>query len=65
MKLSMVAAFVHMLFGSVIRIINDIHQKKRATLLLESIPKLILLICTVGYLVFMIVFKWMIDWTGR
>lgn len=65
MKLSMIAAFVHMVFGSFIRIANDIHQKKKANLILESIPKLILLVATVGYLNFLIVFKWTIDWTGR
>ena len=61
----MIAAFVHMVFGSFIRVANDIHQKKIANLILESIPKLILLIATVGYLNFLIVLKWTIDWTGR
>lgn len=34
MKLSMIAAFVQMLFGSVINVVNNINQKKRSILYL-------------------------------
>ncbi|KAM5193730.1 V-type proton ATPase 116 kDa subunit a 2 [Mantella aurantiaca] len=59
MKMSIILGVVHMTFGVVLSVFNYMHFKKKFCVYLVFIPELIFMICIFGYLVFMIVFKWL------
>ena len=61
----MVIAFVHMVFGTVLKMINERKRGQITSFYWDSLPKLILMFTTVGYLVFLIVAKWLTDYSGR
>lgn len=65
MKISMVIAFIHMVFGTVLKMVNEHKRGQTKSLYLDSLPKLILMFTTVGYLVYLIVAKWLTNYTGR
>jgi V-type H+-transporting ATPase subunit a len=65
MKISMVIAFVHMVFGTVLKMVNEKKRGQMKTFYLDSLPKLVLMFTTVGYLVYLIIAKWLTDYTGR
>jgi len=65
MKLSMVIAFIHMVFGTVLKIVNEIKRGQTKQLYLDSFPKLVLMFTTIGYLVALIVMKWLTNYEGR
>ncbi|XP_044131618.1 V-type proton ATPase 116 kDa subunit a2 isoform X1 [Bufo gargarizans] len=59
MKMSIILGVVHMTFGVVLSAFNYLHFKKKYSLVLVFIPELLFMICIFGYLVFMVVFKWL------
>jgi vacuolar-type H+-ATPase subunit I/STV1 len=59
MKISMVVAFVHMTFGMVLKVINEMKRSQKSMIFYDSLPKIGLLFTTVGYLVLLIVKKWL------
>lgn len=65
MKISMVVAFVHMVFGTVMKMINELKRGQKKHFYFDSMPKLVLMFTTVGYLVYLIIAKWLTDYTGR
>lgn len=65
MKISMVVAFVHMTFGMVLKIINEIKRSQKSLIFYDSLPKLGLLLTTVGYLVLLIIKKWLKNFEGE
>ena len=65
MKISMVMAFVHMGFGLGLQIVNQLKRGQHKLIVYDSIPKLVLLFTTVGYLVYLIVLKWLTDFTSH
>lgn len=65
MKISMVIAFVHMLFGTVLKMINELKRGQTKRFYYDSLPKLVLMFTTIGYLVALIVVKWLTDYRGR
>ena len=65
MKLSMVIAFFHMVFGTVLKMVNERKRGQMKQFYLDSLPKLILMFTTVGYLVYLIIAKWLIDYSGH
>ena len=65
MKISMIMAFTHMLFGMVLKIINEKKRGQTATIFYDSLPKIGLLLTTVGYLVLLIVVKWLTNFSGN
>lgn len=65
MKLSMVVAFVHMVFGTVLKMVNELKRGQTKHFYLDSLPKLVLMFTTVGYLVFLIITKWLTDYSGH
>jgi len=64
MKISMVVAFFHMGFGMILKIVNERKRGEHSKIIYDSLPKLGLLVTTVGYLVFLIVKKWLTDFSG-
>ena len=65
MKISMVIAFVHMSFGTILKITNELKRGQKKQVVYDSLPKLVLMTTTVGYLVFLIVAKWLTSYAGR
>jgi len=61
----MVMAFVHMVFGTVLKMVNERKRGQMKSFYLDSLPKLVLMFTTVGYLVYLIIAKWLTDYTGR
>lgn len=60
----MVVAFFHMGFGMVLKIINERKRGEYKKIIYDSLPKIGLLLTTVGYLVLLIVKKWLTDYSG-
>uniref|UniRef100_A0A4W3JNF1 V-type proton ATPase subunit a n=1 Tax=Callorhinchus milii TaxID=7868 RepID=A0A4W3JNF1_CALMI len=59
MKMSVTLGIVHMTFGICLGIFNHMHFNKMYNIALVLIPELLFLICLFGYLVFMIIYKWL------
>ena len=58
MKMSIIFGVAHMLFGLTISVINYNQFKKRSSIILEYVPRVIFLVLLFGYMVFMMFFKW-------
>ncbi|KAE8738938.1 V-ATPase V0 Subunit A, partial [Frankliniella occidentalis] len=58
MKLSIIIAVVHMVFGIALSIVNYVHLKKKINILLDFVPQILFLVLLFGYMVFMVVYKY-------
>ena len=63
MKMSVTIGVTQMLFGILLSLSNHIYFNDRISIYFEFIPRLIFMCSTFGYMIFMILLKWMIDWT--
>uniref|UniRef100_A0A8C9TJM2 V-type proton ATPase subunit a n=1 Tax=Scleropages formosus TaxID=113540 RepID=A0A8C9TJM2_SCLFO len=59
MKMSVILGIIHMSFGVILSVFNHLHFRKKFNLYLVFLPELLFLLCLFGYLVFMIVYKWL------
>ncbi|KAL2805695.1 V-type proton ATPase 116 kDa subunit a3 isoform c [Daubentonia madagascariensis] len=59
MKMSIILGVTHMAFGVVLGVFNHVHFGQRHRLLLETLPELTFLLGLFGYLVFLVVYKWL------
>ncbi|KAM9811151.1 V-type proton ATPase 116 kDa subunit a [Neosynchiropus ocellatus] len=59
MKMSVILGIIHMSFGVILSTFNHLHFRKKHNLYLVFLPELLFLLCLFGYLVFMIVYKWL------
>uniref|UniRef100_A0A8D0L8M1 V-type proton ATPase subunit a n=1 Tax=Sphenodon punctatus TaxID=8508 RepID=A0A8D0L8M1_SPHPU len=59
MKMSVIFGVTHMTFGVVLGVFNHLHFRKKYNIYLVFIPELLFMLCIFGYLVFMIIFKWL------
>ncbi|XP_069327841.1 V-type proton ATPase 116 kDa subunit a 3 [Eulemur rufifrons] len=59
MKMSVILGVTHMAFGVVLGVFNHLHFGQRHRLLLETLPELTFLLGLFGYLVFLVVYKWL------
>uniref|UniRef100_A0A8C7VZR4 V-type proton ATPase subunit a n=1 Tax=Oncorhynchus mykiss TaxID=8022 RepID=A0A8C7VZR4_ONCMY len=59
MKMSVIVGIIHMSFGVILGVFNHLHFRKRFNLYLVFLPELLFLLCLFGYLVFMIIYKWL------
>ncbi|ELK24247.1 V-type proton ATPase 116 kDa subunit a isoform 3 [Myotis davidii] len=59
MKMSVILGVTHMAFGVVLGVFNHIHFGQWHRLVLETLPELVFLLGLFGYLVFMVVYKWL------
>ncbi|NP_001427495.1 V-type proton ATPase 116 kDa subunit a 3 isoform k [Homo sapiens] len=65
MKMSVILGVVHMAFGVVLGVFNHVHFGQRHRLLLETLPELTFLLGLFGYLVFLVIYKWLCVWAAR
>jgi len=65
MKISVIIAVVHMTLGVFVKASNTIHFCKWIDFIFEFIPQLLFLVLLFGYMDFLIVYKWTVDWTGN
>ena len=61
MKTSVVLGVTQMLFGILLSAANDVYFHDSAAVWLEFVPRLLFMLCTFGYMCFLIVLKWTID----
>ncbi|XP_063081559.1 V-type proton ATPase 116 kDa subunit a 2 isoform X2 [Cavia porcellus] len=59
MKMSVILGITHMTFGVILGIFNHMHFRKKFNIYLVSIPELLFMLCIFGYLIFMIIYKWL------
>ncbi|KAM9858217.1 V-type proton ATPase 116 kDa subunit a [Aulostomus maculatus] len=59
MKMSVILGIIHMSFGVILSTFNHIHFREKHKLYLVFLPELLFLLCLFGYLVFMILYKWL------
>uniref|UniRef100_A0A673CFU3 V-type proton ATPase subunit a n=1 Tax=Sphaeramia orbicularis TaxID=375764 RepID=A0A673CFU3_9TELE len=59
MKMSVILGIIHMSFGVILSTFNYLHFRKNYNLYLVFLPELLFLLCLFGYLVFMILYKWL------
>lgn len=62
MKISVIIAVVHMTLGVFIKATNTIYFCKMMDFFFEFVPQLIFLVLLFGYMDFLIVLKWTVDW---
>uniref|UniRef100_A0A8C4NXA8 V-type proton ATPase subunit a n=1 Tax=Dicentrarchus labrax TaxID=13489 RepID=A0A8C4NXA8_DICLA len=60
MKMSVILGIIHMSFGVILSTYNHLHFRKKHNLYLVFLPELLFLLCLFGYLVFMILYKWLV-----
>lgn len=58
MKMSVIIGVIHMTFGVCLSFFNYVHFKQFSSIFLILIPELMFMLCLFGYLVFMVIFKW-------
>jgi V-type H+-transporting ATPase subunit a len=65
MKIAVIIGVIHMTFAVLLKASNAIYFKKWIDFFFEFIPQLIFMILLFGYMDFLIIYKWTIDWTGN
>ena len=58
MKTAVIIGVVHMLFGLVLKLVNNIRQNKKADIFTTTIPQIIFLLSTFAYMDYLILYKW-------
>lgn len=59
MKMSVILGVTHMAFGVLLGVFNHVHFGQGHRLLLETLPELVFLLGLFGYLVFLVLYKWL------
>ena len=62
MKISVIIAVVHMTLGVFVKASNSIHFGRWLDFFFEFLPQLIFMVLLFGYMDFLIVYKWLVDW---
>jgi hypothetical protein len=64
MKLAIVLGVSHMCFGILLKGLNDIHMGSVIGFICEFIPMILFFAGLFGYMVLLIILKWITDWTA-
>jgi vacuolar-type H+-ATPase subunit I/STV1 len=62
MKMAVIIGVLHMLLGVALSLFNHVHFGDFISLFGEFIPRFVFMACTFGYMCFMILYKWCVDW---
>lgn len=62
MKMSIVLGVIHMDLGIIMSLFNQVYFKDNISIWFVFVPQILFLNCLFGYLCFMIIFKWSINW---
>jgi V-type H+-transporting ATPase subunit a len=65
MKISVIIGVIQMIFGVMLKGINDTIQVKITNFLFEFIPQIIFMISLLGYMIYMIFYKWLTKFENR
>uniref|UniRef100_A0A8C1WXZ0 V-type proton ATPase subunit a n=1 Tax=Cyprinus carpio TaxID=7962 RepID=A0A8C1WXZ0_CYPCA len=60
MKMSVIIGVIHMTFGVCLSLFNYIHFSDISSVFLVLIPELCFMLCLFGYLIFMVIYKWVV-----
>ena len=64
MKMSIIFGVIQMTCGTFCKLANALHFKRAKDIWFEFLPELIFMQSTFGYLVFLIIYKWNVDWVN-
>lgn len=64
MKMSVTIGVIHMTFGVFLSLSNHLYWGDNVGIFCEFLPRLLFLLCTFGYMIFIIIAKMVIDWSG-
>lgn len=65
MKMAVIFGVCHMLFGIVLSLFNHMYFKDRLSIYAEFVPRMIFMISTFGYMIWMVVYKWRVEQCGK
>lgn len=65
MKIAVTLGVVQMTFGIILSFFNHLYFSDYISIFCEFIPQMVFMMSTFGYMIFMIIFKFTIDWTNR
>uniref|UniRef100_W5MHE3 V-type proton ATPase subunit a n=1 Tax=Lepisosteus oculatus TaxID=7918 RepID=W5MHE3_LEPOC len=65
MKMSVIIGIIHMTFGVCLSVCNYRHFQEISSIFLVFLPEVVFMLCLFGYLVFMILFKWVVYGPGQ
>lgn len=63
MKAAVILGVTHMMFGLLLKLYNNIRQRKWIDVFTLTIPQLIFLSCTFVYMDYLIIYKWNQEYT--
>ena len=64
MKMAVIIGVTQMIFGISLGAFNYVYFKDYISLYSVWIPQMLFMTCTFGYMCFMIIYKWCVDWEG-
>ena len=65
MKLAVIVGVAHMALGILMKGFNAAYYKCKTDFFFEFVPQFIMLLALFGYMDYIIMAKWTIDWAGR
>ncbi|ETO21268.1 V-type proton ATPase, partial [Reticulomyxa filosa] len=63
MKLSVIIGVLQMTFGLFLKLSNHLQERDFVSVFFEFVPQLVFMVCFFGYMVFLIFYKWCINWS--
>ncbi|ETO11968.1 V-type ATPase [Reticulomyxa filosa] len=64
MKLAVIIGVIQMTFGLFLKLSNHIQENDFVSVWFEFIPQMVFMMCFFGYMVFLIFYKWCINWAS-
>ena len=64
MKMAVTLGVTQMCFGIILSLTNHVYFNDRLAVYFEFIPRMVFMLSTFGYMVFMILYKWCVDWSA-
>ena len=64
MKMAVTLGVTQMCFGIILSLTNHVYFTTGLAVYFEFIPRMVFMLSTFGYMVFMILYKWCVDWSA-